>query len=74
MHNGRLSPELIAIIAEQLNSKDFFSFRLIARYLRDCSYAPFINRFFRRQVHLLSRYSLSALLEILLHLLFALLT
>jgi hypothetical protein len=58
------SPELIAIIAEQLGCDDIFNLRLSTRYLRDSSLMFFINRFFRRRVHLLSRTSLLALLDI----------
>lgn len=67
-----LSPELIAIVAEYLGCQDLLNFRLSVRYLRDCSLTLFTNRFFRERVHLLSRNSLLALLEISRHSFFGL--
>ncbi|CAG8899404.1 unnamed protein product [Penicillium egyptiacum] len=67
-----LSPELVTIVAEHLGCEDLCNFRLSARYLRDCSLTLFSNRFFRARVHLLSRFSLMALLDISRHPLFGL--
>jgi hypothetical protein len=58
------TPELIAIISEQLGCDDILNLRLGNRFLRDSSLMFFINRFFRRRVHLLSRPSLLVLLDI----------
>lgn len=59
-----LSPEIIALVAEHLGSEEIFNFRLATQYLSACSRPIFIKRCFRKRIHLLSRGSLVALLEI----------
>ena len=59
-----LSTEILAIIAEYLESDDLFTFRLIIRRFATCSRPVFIKRYFRQRVHLLPRDSLVTLLDI----------
>lgn len=59
-----LSPEIIAIIAQYIESKDFFNLRLSSLYLRDSTFALFLKLYFRTRTHMLSRHSLMNLLDI----------
>jgi hypothetical protein len=59
-----LSPEIIALITDQLEFDGLSNFRLATRYLTSCSGPIFIKRYFHQRIHLLSRDSLMTLLEI----------
>ncbi|KAJ6117893.1 hypothetical protein N7523_005764 [Penicillium sp. IBT 18751x] len=59
-----LSLELVALIAENLESVDLLNFRLSSRHLRQGSLSCFIKRYFRERIHLLDQHSLSTLLQI----------
>ncbi|KAJ5547472.1 hypothetical protein N7513_004706 [Penicillium frequentans] len=52
------------MVTDHLGCEDLCNFRLSTRHHRDCCLTAFANRFFRRRVHLLSRASLMALLNI----------
>lgn len=67
-----LGPEIIAMIAQYLESKDFFNFRLCNLYLRNSTFALFIKLYFRTRTHMLSRHSLMNLLDISHHPIFGL--
>lgn len=58
------SPEIIALIVEHLEIDELFNFRLATRYLAACSRPIFIQRYFHKRHHLLTRGSLVTLLEI----------
>lgn len=59
-----LSPEIIVVIAQYLESNDFFNFRLSSSYLRESTRALFIKLYFRTRTHMLSQHSLMNLLHI----------
>ncbi|KAI2739161.1 hypothetical protein DTO013F2_9436 [Penicillium roqueforti] len=67
-----LSPEIIAIIAQYLESNDFFNLRLSSSYLRESTLALFIKLYFRTRTHMLSQHSLMNLLDISHHPIFSL--
>lgn len=63
----KLTPEIVALIAEYLELDDLFSCRLASRYLSACSQLLFIKRHFHQRVHLLSPEGLMTLLNISCH-------
>lgn len=60
-----LSPELISMVADRLTeSEDFFNLRHSSRYIESCSKHHYLQRFFGKRRHMLSRHSLKTLGDI----------
>lgn len=56
--------ELIAMIATELDSQEFFNFRLVSREINYKSFSYFLDCYFHSRHHMLDRYSLENLLQI----------
>ncbi|KAJ5463262.1 hypothetical protein N7475_008206 [Penicillium sp. IBT 31633x] len=59
-----LSPEIIPLIAQYLDSNDFFNLRLCNSYLKGTTLSLFLKLYFHTRTHMLSRHSLINLLNI----------
>jgi hypothetical protein len=60
-----LSPELISTVAERVTeSGDFFNLRHSCRYIESCSKSHYLQLFFSKRRHMVSRHSLKGLADI----------